>query len=169
MRVLAGSGHVLCASYFQSDLKSGSSLHIYYCQFCFLTDTGIVLKVITIYNQETEWMEEVILEELQIFKVISWARQTRFTHHTQSKLERKRKNTLYLFQDFFSSSKFVLNSEKNEKKNNLKSHDQNVQKCQYACNRNKHQYPTTFMKKEHSSHTWLPEQPVKTCILHKHC
>ncbi|OBS69736.1 hypothetical protein A6R68_01723, partial [Neotoma lepida] len=32
------------------------------------TDTGIVLKVITIYNQETEWMEEVILEELQIFK-----------------------------------------------------------------------------------------------------
>ncbi|XP_076769294.1 semaphorin-3E [Arvicanthis niloticus] len=32
------------------------------------TDTGIVLKVITIYNQETEGMEEVILEELQIFK-----------------------------------------------------------------------------------------------------
>ncbi|KAM5237265.1 semaphorin-3E [Ctenodactylus gundi] len=32
------------------------------------TDTGIVLKVITIYNQETESMEEVILEELQIFK-----------------------------------------------------------------------------------------------------
>uniref|UniRef100_UPI001A9EAF64 semaphorin-3E n=1 Tax=Ictidomys tridecemlineatus TaxID=43179 RepID=UPI001A9EAF64 len=32
------------------------------------TDTGIVLKIITIYNQETESMEEVILEELQIFK-----------------------------------------------------------------------------------------------------
>ncbi|MEJ1280695.1 sema domain immunoglobulin domain (Ig) short basic domain secreted (semaphorin) 3E [Cricetulus griseus] len=32
------------------------------------TDRGIMLKVITIYNQETEWMEEVILEELQIFK-----------------------------------------------------------------------------------------------------
>jgi hypothetical protein len=29
-----------------------------------------VLKVITIYNQETESMEEVILEELQIFKVL---------------------------------------------------------------------------------------------------
>ncbi|NXQ90902.1 SEM3E protein, partial [Nyctibius grandis] len=33
------------------------------------TDNGIVLKVITIYNQETESMEEVILEELQVFKV----------------------------------------------------------------------------------------------------
>ncbi|XP_070950855.1 semaphorin-3E isoform X2 [Macaca nemestrina] len=32
------------------------------------TDNGIVLKVITIYNQEMESMEEVILEELQIFK-----------------------------------------------------------------------------------------------------
>ncbi|XP_004839827.1 semaphorin-3E isoform X2 [Heterocephalus glaber] len=32
------------------------------------TDAGIVLKLITIYNQETESMEEVILEELQIFK-----------------------------------------------------------------------------------------------------
>uniref|UniRef100_A0A8C3B602 Semaphorin 3E n=1 Tax=Cairina moschata TaxID=8855 RepID=A0A8C3B602_CAIMO len=32
------------------------------------TDNGIVLKVITIYNQETESMEEVILEELQVFK-----------------------------------------------------------------------------------------------------
>ncbi|XP_012371945.1 semaphorin-3E [Octodon degus] len=32
------------------------------------TDAGIVLKIITIYNQETESMEEVILEELQIFK-----------------------------------------------------------------------------------------------------
>ncbi|XP_068962315.1 semaphorin-3E-like [Petaurus breviceps papuanus] len=31
--------------------------------------SGIVLKVITIYNQETESMEEVILEELQVFKV----------------------------------------------------------------------------------------------------
>ncbi|XP_040404207.1 semaphorin-3E isoform X2 [Cygnus olor] len=33
------------------------------------TDNGIVLKVITIYNQEAESMEEVILEELQVFKV----------------------------------------------------------------------------------------------------
>uniref|UniRef100_A0A8D0L3Y3 Semaphorin 3E n=1 Tax=Sphenodon punctatus TaxID=8508 RepID=A0A8D0L3Y3_SPHPU len=33
------------------------------------TDTGVVLKVITIYNQDTESMEEVILEELQVFKV----------------------------------------------------------------------------------------------------
>ncbi|KAG8142540.1 hypothetical protein E2320_005760 [Naja naja] len=33
------------------------------------TDNGIVLKVITIYNQDTESMEEVILEELQVFKV----------------------------------------------------------------------------------------------------
>ncbi|XP_029471082.1 semaphorin-3E isoform X2 [Rhinatrema bivittatum] len=33
------------------------------------TDNGIVLKVITIYNKETESMEEVILEELQVFKV----------------------------------------------------------------------------------------------------
>ena len=40
-----------------------------YLFFCFLIDNGIVLKVITIYNQETESMEEVILEELQIFKV----------------------------------------------------------------------------------------------------
>ncbi|XP_068128772.1 semaphorin-3E isoform X2 [Hyperolius riggenbachi] len=32
------------------------------------TDSGIVLKVITIYNQETETMEEVILEELTVFK-----------------------------------------------------------------------------------------------------
>ncbi|KAM4676777.1 semaphorin-3E [Discoglossus pictus] len=33
------------------------------------TDNGIVLKIITIYNQETEIMEEVILEELQVFKL----------------------------------------------------------------------------------------------------
>ncbi|XP_070611032.1 semaphorin-3E [Erythrolamprus reginae] len=34
------------------------------------TDTGIVLKVITIYNQDrAESMEEVVLEELQVFKV----------------------------------------------------------------------------------------------------
>ncbi|XP_053320474.1 semaphorin-3E [Spea bombifrons] len=32
------------------------------------TDKGTVLKVITIYNQDTETMEEVILEELQVFK-----------------------------------------------------------------------------------------------------
>ncbi|NWY43756.1 SEM3E protein, partial [Sylvia atricapilla] len=41
--------------------------------FCFVLnlfpDNGIVLKVITIYNQETESMEEVILEELQVFKM----------------------------------------------------------------------------------------------------
>lgn len=37
--------------------------------FFFFPDNGIVLKVITIYNQETESMEEVILEELQVFKV----------------------------------------------------------------------------------------------------
>lgn len=42
------------------------------CFFFFFypfSDNGIVLKVITIYNQETESMEEVILEELQVFKV----------------------------------------------------------------------------------------------------
>ncbi|XP_067861479.1 semaphorin-3E-like [Heptranchias perlo] len=33
------------------------------------TDAGMVLKIITIYNKETETMEEVVLEELQIFKV----------------------------------------------------------------------------------------------------
>ncbi|XP_074840269.1 semaphorin-3E [Carettochelys insculpta] len=33
------------------------------------TDNGIVLKVITIYNQDTESMEEVILEEMQVFKM----------------------------------------------------------------------------------------------------
>ncbi|XP_048466189.1 semaphorin-3E [Rhincodon typus] len=33
------------------------------------TDAGIVLKIVTIYNQETEAMEEVVLEELQVFKV----------------------------------------------------------------------------------------------------
>lgn len=69
------------------------------------------------------------------------------------KAGKEEKQYVIFVSGFFSSSKFVLNSEKNEKKNNLKSHDQNVQKCQYACNRNKHQYPTTFMKKEHSSHT----------------
>lgn len=37
--------------------------------FNLFPDNGIVLKVITIYNQETESMEEVILEELQVFKV----------------------------------------------------------------------------------------------------
>lgn len=48
----------------------------YNLEFCFgffflnlFPDNGIVLKVITIYNQETESMEEVILEELQVFKV----------------------------------------------------------------------------------------------------
>ncbi|XP_072419205.1 semaphorin-3E-like [Chiloscyllium punctatum] len=33
------------------------------------TDAGIVLKIITIYNEETETMEEVVLEELHVFKV----------------------------------------------------------------------------------------------------
>ncbi|XP_018611442.2 semaphorin-3E-like [Scleropages formosus] len=33
------------------------------------TDNAVVLKVITIYNQETDTMEEVLLEELQVFKV----------------------------------------------------------------------------------------------------
>ncbi|XP_078409233.1 semaphorin-3E-like [Cetorhinus maximus] len=33
------------------------------------TDAGIVLKIIIIYNRETETMEEVVLEELQVFKV----------------------------------------------------------------------------------------------------
>ncbi|KAM8973952.1 semaphorin-3E [Pelodytes ibericus] len=32
------------------------------------TDKGIVLKIITIYNQETKTMEEVILEELQVLR-----------------------------------------------------------------------------------------------------
>lgn len=32
-------------------------------------DNGIVLKVITIYNPDTDSMEEVMLEELQVFKV----------------------------------------------------------------------------------------------------
>ncbi|XP_030072504.1 semaphorin-3E [Microcaecilia unicolor] len=34
------------------------------------TDNGIVLKIITIYNKDTESTEEVILEELQVFKVL---------------------------------------------------------------------------------------------------
>ncbi|XP_029290244.1 semaphorin-3E isoform X1 [Cottoperca gobio] len=33
------------------------------------TDDSVVLKVITIYNKETDSMEEVLLEELQVFKV----------------------------------------------------------------------------------------------------
>ncbi|XP_043944288.1 semaphorin-3E [Protopterus annectens] len=33
------------------------------------TDEGIVLKVISIYNQEIETREEIILEELQVFKI----------------------------------------------------------------------------------------------------
>ncbi|XP_072327037.1 semaphorin-3E-like [Scyliorhinus torazame] len=33
------------------------------------TDAGLVLKIIIIYNQESETMEEVVLEELQVFKV----------------------------------------------------------------------------------------------------
>uniref|UniRef100_A0A7N8XHK1 Sema domain, immunoglobulin domain (Ig), short basic domain, secreted, (semaphorin) 3E n=1 Tax=Mastacembelus armatus TaxID=205130 RepID=A0A7N8XHK1_9TELE len=33
------------------------------------TDDAVVLKVITIYNKDTDTMEEVLLEELQVFKV----------------------------------------------------------------------------------------------------
>lgn len=32
-------------------------------------DDSVVLKVITIYNKDTDTMEEVLLEELQVFKV----------------------------------------------------------------------------------------------------
>lgn len=35
----------------------------------FLLDDSVVLKVITIYNKDTDTMEEVLLEELQVFKV----------------------------------------------------------------------------------------------------
>uniref|UniRef100_A0A3B5MYW1 Sema domain, immunoglobulin domain (Ig), short basic domain, secreted, (semaphorin) 3E n=1 Tax=Xiphophorus couchianus TaxID=32473 RepID=A0A3B5MYW1_9TELE len=34
------------------------------------TDDSVVLKVITIYNKDTDTVEEVLLEELQIFKVV---------------------------------------------------------------------------------------------------
>lgn len=38
---------------------------------CFLLlDDSVVLKVITIYNKDTDTVEEVLLEELQIFKVV---------------------------------------------------------------------------------------------------
>lgn len=33
------------------------------------TDKSVVLKYITIYNKESDTMEEVLLEELQVFKV----------------------------------------------------------------------------------------------------
>ena len=36
----------------------------------FLSDDSMVLKVITIYNKDTDSMEEVLLEELQVFKVL---------------------------------------------------------------------------------------------------
>lgn len=40
------------------------------CYFnLFLLDDSVVLKVITIYNKDTDTMEEVLLEELQVFKV----------------------------------------------------------------------------------------------------
>lgn len=32
-------------------------------------DKSVVLKYITIYNKESDTMEEVLLEELQVFKV----------------------------------------------------------------------------------------------------
>lgn len=35
-----------------------------------LSDDSVVLKVITIYNKDTDTMEEVLLEELQVFKVL---------------------------------------------------------------------------------------------------
>lgn len=35
----------------------------------FFSDDSMVLKVITIYNKDTDSMEEVLLEELQVFKV----------------------------------------------------------------------------------------------------
>lgn len=35
----------------------------------FPLDDSVVLKVITIYNKDTDTMEEVLLEELQVFKV----------------------------------------------------------------------------------------------------
>lgn len=39
-----------------------------YCHL-FLLDDSVVLKVITIYNKDSDTMEEVLLEELQVFKV----------------------------------------------------------------------------------------------------
>lgn len=33
-------------------------------------DDSVVLKVITIYNKDTDTIEEVLLEELQVFKVL---------------------------------------------------------------------------------------------------
>lgn len=43
----------------------------------------MVLKVITIYNKDTDSMEEVLLEELQVFKVFDLQVFTEFTalHH----------------------------------------------------------------------------------------
>lgn len=46
-----------------------SFVNLFFLSSNVFLDNGIVLKVITIYNQETESMEEVILEELQVFKV----------------------------------------------------------------------------------------------------
>lgn len=34
------------------------------------SDNSVVLKMITIYNKEADTVEEVLLEELQVFKVI---------------------------------------------------------------------------------------------------
>lgn len=40
------------------------------CYFnIFPLDDSVVLKVITIYNKDTDTTEEVLLEELQVFKV----------------------------------------------------------------------------------------------------
>lgn len=55
---------------FEGHVNASTNHNLYFCFVLNLCpDNGIVLKVITIYNQETESMEEVILEELQVFKV----------------------------------------------------------------------------------------------------
>lgn len=46
----------------------------------FPLDDSVVLKVITIYNKDTDTMEEVLLEELQVFKVCY------LQHHSPSPL-----------------------------------------------------------------------------------
>lgn len=42
----------------------------------------MVLKVITIYNKDTDSMEEVLLEELQVFKVRLLSGATRVINHS---------------------------------------------------------------------------------------
>lgn len=43
---------------------------VFKLDYDFLSDDSMVLKVITIYNKDTDSMEEVLLEELQVFKVL---------------------------------------------------------------------------------------------------